>query len=121
MSTESAIVARRTQVASEDGLCVAGHEAEARAGARMLAEGGNAVDALVAAAFTAYVVEPWNCGLGGYGRLAIYVSEGLTPLMQAFVGRVSLIPLNVWDGNSGLRERGVLSVTGATIAGDGRF
>jgi gamma-glutamyltranspeptidase/glutathione hydrolase len=75
VSTESAIVARRTQVASEDGLCVAGHEAEARAGARMLAQGGNAVDALVAAAFTAYVVEPWNCGLGGYGRLAIYVSE----------------------------------------------
>jgi gamma-glutamyltranspeptidase / glutathione hydrolase len=71
---ESAIVATRTQVASERGLCVAGHEDEARAGARILAEGGNAVDALAAAAFTAYVVEPWNCGLGGYGHLAIYLS-----------------------------------------------
>jgi gamma-glutamyltranspeptidase / glutathione hydrolase len=71
---ESAIVTTRAQVASEQGVCVAGHEAEARAGARVLAEGGNAVDALVAAAFTAYVVEPWNCGLGGYGHLAIYLS-----------------------------------------------
>ena len=62
----------RTEIVSEAGLCVAGSEAGARAGARLLAAGGNAVDAVVAAAFVAYVVEPWNCGPGGYGHLALH-------------------------------------------------
>lgn len=42
----------------------------------MYEEGGNAVDALVAAAFTAFVVEPSNCGLGGYGHLALFLPQG---------------------------------------------
>jgi gamma-glutamyltranspeptidase/glutathione hydrolase len=41
----------------------------------MLAEGGNAIDAVVAAAFTGFVVEPESCGLGGYGHLAIFLAE----------------------------------------------
>jgi gamma-glutamyltranspeptidase / glutathione hydrolase len=70
---ESRPRASRTEIASERGLCVAGHVDAARAGAQILAEGGNAVDALVAAGFATYVVEPWNCGLGGYGHLTAYV------------------------------------------------
>ena len=62
-------------VVGERGVVSAGHPAEALAGVRMLAAGGNAVDALVAAAFTAYVVEPASCGVGGYGRLALYLGE----------------------------------------------
>ena len=52
------VIATRTQVVAEKGLVVGGHELEAEAGVRILQEGGNAIDALVAAAFTGFVVEP---------------------------------------------------------------
>ncbi len=55
------------------GVVAAGHPAEAAAGAAMLEQGGNAVDAVVAAAFTGFVVEPASCGLGGYGHLAAFL------------------------------------------------
>jgi len=64
----------------EYGAIAAGHPAAAAAGAEMFARGGNAVDALVAAAFVSFVVEPHNCGLGGYGRLTAYV-----PARSAFL------------------------------------
>src|SRR5579871_4062621 len=57
---------------SESGAVAAGHPAEVKAGLAMLAEGGNAFDALVAAAFMGYVVEPAMCGIGGYGRLSAF-------------------------------------------------
>src|SRR5579859_2672838 len=47
--------------------CVAGHAEGAQAGMRILAGGGNAVDAAVAAALVAGVVSPQMCGPGGYG------------------------------------------------------
>jgi gamma-glutamyltranspeptidase/glutathione hydrolase len=69
------MVATRTPLAVENGLVVGGHEFEAEAGARMLEEGGNAIDAVVAAAFAGFVVEPASCGLGGYGRLSVYMAD----------------------------------------------
>jgi len=55
------------------GAVAAGHPAEVAAGLRMLELGGNAVDAVVAGAFAAFVVEPTNCGLAGYGHLSAYL------------------------------------------------
>lgn len=71
----SQMVASRTEVIAERGVVAGGHMQEVEAGVRMLQEGGNAVDAVVAAAFTGFVVEPDSCGVGGYGRMAIFLAD----------------------------------------------
>ena len=71
-STRSEPVYTRTPVEAERGVCAGGHPAVADVGVRLMQEGGNAFDALVGAAFTAFVVEPAMCGLGGYARISAY-------------------------------------------------
>jgi gamma-glutamyltranspeptidase/glutathione hydrolase len=68
-------VQSRTEVVAERGVISAGHMRVAEAGVRMFEEGGNAVDATVAGGYTAFVVEPAQAGLGGYGRLAMFMAE----------------------------------------------
>src|SRR6476661_5590570 len=46
---------------------IVGHPEGAEAGMAVLAEGGNAVDAVVAGALVAGVVAVSRCGIGGYG------------------------------------------------------
>jgi gamma-glutamyltranspeptidase / glutathione hydrolase len=66
---------RSTEVVSDRGVVSCSHIQEADAGVRMLEAGGNAVDAVVAAAFTGQVVEPACCGLGGYGHMALFLAD----------------------------------------------
>jgi gamma-glutamyltranspeptidase/glutathione hydrolase len=46
---------------------ISGEENGAKVGERILAEGGNAIDAAVAAALMSCVATPSRCGVGGYG------------------------------------------------------
>ena len=64
-----------TSATSSRGVVAAGHPDEVAAGLAMLEAGGNAIDAVVAAAFAAYVVEPAMCGIGGYGRMSVYAAD----------------------------------------------
>ncbi|MEL7213728.1 MAG: gamma-glutamyltransferase [Pseudomonadota bacterium] len=58
-----------------DGMVSAQHILAARAGAAMLDQGGNAVDAAIAAALALGPAEPWMCGLGGSGLMVIWLSK----------------------------------------------
>jgi len=51
---------------------VAEHEAVTRVGLDVLEQGGNAIDAAIAATLTAGVVQPVSCGLGGGGFALVY-------------------------------------------------
>jgi gamma-glutamyltranspeptidase / glutathione hydrolase len=65
------------------GAVAAGHPLTAGAGARVLAEGGNAVDACVAAAFAAAVAEGPLTGPAGGGFLLVH-QEGVTVVLDCF-------------------------------------
>jgi gamma-glutamyltranspeptidase/glutathione hydrolase len=66
------------------GAVAAGHPDTAEAGARVLREGGNAVDALLAAAFAAFVVEGPLTGPTGGGFLLVHEPEGATSVLDCF-------------------------------------
>jgi gamma-glutamyltranspeptidase/glutathione hydrolase len=66
------------------GAIAAGHPLTASAGAAVLAAGGNAVDACVAAAFTSWVCESMLTGPGGGGFMLVHADEK-TLVIDAFV------------------------------------
>ena len=57
-------------------MVTAEHHLAAEAGVEMLHDGGNAVDAAVAAAFVMGVVEPFTSGIGGIAGLVIRRPDG---------------------------------------------
>ena len=68
------------------GAIAAGHPLTADAGARVLREGGNAVDALLAAAFTAFVTEGPLTGPAGGGFALVHEPAGSTTVLDCFFG-----------------------------------
>ncbi len=92
------------------GVVAAGHPVSAATGADALREGGNAVDAALAAMLASFVCEPLLTGLGAGGYLLV-VAPGREPtLLDFFVeapgrdadpsGRAELIPVAVSFGDA---------------------
>lgn len=65
----------RSVVSARGGMVVSSHRDAARAGASILAKGGNAVDAAVATAFAVGVAQPFSAGVGG-GAFALVRRPG---------------------------------------------
>ena len=59
-------------VQSQAGIVAAQHRRAAEAGARILRDGGDAVDAVIATSFALGVLEPWMSGIGGGGAMVLY-------------------------------------------------
>jgi gamma-glutamyltranspeptidase/glutathione hydrolase len=73
---------KKPVVESRAGVVVTQHYTASDIGARVLEDGGNAVDAAVAAALAIGTVEPWMSGLGGGGYMLVY---------QAATGRCEVV------------------------------
>ncbi|MGZ8264718.1 MAG: gamma-glutamyltransferase family protein [Burkholderiales bacterium] len=66
---------RKPVARSEGGIVATQNRIAGEAGARILAAGGNAIDAAVATGFSLAAVEPWNSGLGGIGFMLVYLAK----------------------------------------------
>src|SRR5204862_1467751 len=66
------------------GAIAAGHPLTAEAGARVLAAGGNAVDACIAAGFTSWVAESPLTGPGGGGFMLVHPARDRTTRVLDF-------------------------------------
>jgi gamma-glutamyltranspeptidase/glutathione hydrolase len=89
-----------------EGIVAAGHPVSAEAGAAVLREGGNAVDAAIAACLASWTAEPLLTGPGAGGYLLV-AGAGVTPtLLDFFVAapsegpRAKLVPVDVSFGDA---------------------
>jgi gamma-glutamyltranspeptidase / glutathione hydrolase len=69
----------------ERGIVAAGHPLTAQAGARVLREGGNAVDAAVGAMLVSFAAEPLLTGLGAGGHMLVAGGGEEPALLDFFV------------------------------------
>ncbi len=67
------------------GVIAAGHALTTEAGAQVLREGGNAVDAAIAAVLTSFVAESPLTGMGAGGFMLIHTPGGENHLLDFFV------------------------------------
>jgi gamma-glutamyltranspeptidase / glutathione hydrolase len=63
---------RKPAITSKGGIVAAQSRRAAEVGAKVLAAGGDCVDAVIATTFALGVLEPWMSGLGGGGAMVLY-------------------------------------------------
>ena len=86
--------------AAGNGVVAAGHPLTAQAGAQVLREGGNAVDAAVAAMLTSFAAEPLLTGLGAGGYMLV-AGGGREPALLDFFVQA---PSRAEEGGEGVME-----------------
>lgn len=104
VSTSATRLVYAQQDSNSHGGAVAGPPLAREVGLRVLADGGNAIDAAVATAFSAAVVAPYQCGLAGYGghmKIALAGPKKITSIdfntMAPAAARADMYPLQA-DG-----------------------
>src|SRR3989442_7742566 len=75
----------KTEPVARNGMVTAEHHLAADAGVQVMRDGGNAVDAAIAAAFVMGVVEPFTSGIGGVGRPACRRADVSHPALRGVV------------------------------------
>lgn len=105
------------RVESDRGMVAASHPDAAAAGAAMLAQGGNAVDAFAAAAFALSVTDVSQTGLGGGGALTFFNAKTRTVEHLSFYPRAG--EDNAWARPDTSRGRlaGRAAATPGMVAG----
>ncbi|MGH9176629.1 MAG: gamma-glutamyltransferase, partial [Vicinamibacterales bacterium] len=98
-------VAHRPPVMGRNGMVSSAHYLASMAGLRVMMEGGNAVDAVVAVAATLNVVEPYMSGLGGDGLMSITLPGASEPVILDYSGGApfeatldTMTPVTMADG-----------------------
>lgn len=101
---------RRPTITSRHGMVAAAHPLAAQAGARLLAQGGNAFDAAAATAAALNVVEPFMSGLAGMGFATMWVGAEQRIRVLDFVPPIpASFPAERFSKRTDL-ERGPLAV-----------
>ena len=103
-------------------MVVAPQAIAADIGGEVLAKGGNAVDAAVTTAFAQGVLDPLNCGIGGFGAMVAYSAASGTWQALSFHARAgALVREDMWEGlveeeyeggGDGFRLRGYVNDVG---------
>src|SRR5438876_4308756 len=100
------------------GAIAAGHPLTAKVGARVLAAGGNAVDACVAAGFASWVAESPLTGAGGGGFMVVHlgrdrstrVLDFFTSVPSARCGEMDAVDIDFSGGDTQVFRIGSASV-----------
>src|SRR5947209_2228204 len=119
------------------GVVAAGHPQTAHAGADVLRDGGNAVDAALGAMVVSFACEPLLTGLGAGGYMLVVAPDGSQTLLDFFVeapgrgidpsARGQLLPIEVSFGdaiqvfNIGEASVGTYGVPAGLCEAAGRF
>jgi gamma-glutamyltranspeptidase/glutathione hydrolase len=106
--------AQRSVVMAPAGMVASSQNLASRAGYKILARGGNAVDAAVAMVSVLNVVEPHSVGIGGDAFALIYLAGENRIIGLNASGRAPCRASRSWFKKHGITtmpERGILSVT----------